>query len=236
MSQVVDIVLDRKNSIAALVRFERKAIDDPLRTRLEGRYVAQDVDFAIITPPYSKDELWKQAKTFILDNEDKVRQGKMDPAVSDRYKRQYEAWKAGQELPLDGTPIKGWPVLSPAQQEVCIRANIPTVEYLSQINDEGQKAIGMGALDMKRKAIAWLQQATDKGPLTLEIAGLKQENDLLKKNLDSLTVQMQTILAQLPTDGAARSQITPSTGIALTDILDEPEPAKRGPGRPRKED
>jgi len=184
-----------------------------------------DVDFAIITPPYSKDEVFKDALHFLRDNKVKVAHGSLSQEQADRYQRQYVAWKSGQEMPLEGTPILGWPVLTPAQQQNLILLNIPTVEYLAAINDEGMARVGMGALEQKRKAVAWLAQATDKGPLTQQMASIQTENDVLKMSVATLTKQVESMLSQAT---APAPPAQPSTGLGLSDILDtDPAPTQR---------
>ena len=150
----------------------------------------------------------------------------MTQEQADRYQRHYDAWKNGQELPLVGTPIRGWPVLTPSQQENLIRVNIPTVEYLAEANDEGLARIGMGGLEQKRKAIAWLAQATDKGPLTQQMASLQTENDVLKMSVETLTKQVNALMV-----GAHTPTGSVSSGITANDLLDE-EPVPR-PSRKR---
>lgn len=223
----IGAVMDRK-TIPALVRFERRPIEDKAASLAQGRYVAKDVDYAIITPPYSKDEQIKKVAQFLDDNALKVSHGKISQEQADFYQKQYEAWKRGQELPLVGTPIRGWAVISPAQQEMLIRLNIPTVEYLAEINDEGTKAVGMGALDLKRKAKAWLAQAQDKGPLTQQMAALQAENDVLKGSLDSLTRQLEEVKRLIP---ASPTSTAPEPTVSIADVLEEdPSPT----GRKRK--
>lgn len=225
MSDSVSSVMERK-SIAPLVRFERQAVEDKAASLQAGRAVCRDVDYAIITPPYSKDEVFKEASQFLEDVMRKGKQGIYSPQQVDIFNRQYQAWKNGQEVPLVGTPIRGWPVLTPAQQENLVRVNIPTVEYLAEANDEGLRNIGMGALDMKRKAIAWLAQATDKGPLTQQMAAIQAENDVLKISLDTLTRQVKALSVETP-EAASVSSAPPSQGIGIHDILDAPEPPSR---------
>lgn len=225
MNDSVSAVLERK-SIAPLVRFERQLVEDKPASLQAGRAVCKDVDYAIITPPYSKDEVFKEASQFIEDVTRKSKQGIYTPQQLDAFTRQYHAWKNGQEMPLVGTPIRGWPVLTPAQQENLVRVNIPTVEYLAEANDEGLRNIGMGALDMKRKAIAWLAQATDKGPLTQQMAAIQAENDVLKMSLDTLTRQVQALSVAAPAQLSVAPE-PPSQGIGIHDILDAPEPQPR---------
>ena len=135
---------------------------------------------------------------------------------------------------MEGTPIKGWAVIPPSQQEAIVRAGVRTVEDLAQMNGEAMARIGMGAVMLKNKALAWVAQAQDKGPLTMEMAHIKQENDLLKLNLEKLTETVRALQADKPKRQARIAQEEPEHGISLADIVDE-EPPKRGPGRPRKD-
>ena len=232
MNDSIGAVKDRK-AIAPLVRFERKVEEDPKASLQQGRAVTRDVDYAIITPPYSKDEVFKEATAFLKEIPVKVAQGKLSASQGDHYQRQYASWKQGQEMPLVGTPIRGWPVLTPAQQENLIRLNIPTVEYLAEVNDEGCRQIGMGALEQKRKAVAWLAQATDKGPLTQQMASLQTENDLLKGSVAQLTQQVEAFIRESASPRAVDPPV--KSGISAADLLDEPELTKRPGGRAKKE-
>lgn len=225
-------LLDRKDR-PAFVRFERVAVEDKAASLREGHYVARDVDYALITPPYSKDVFKQKVTSWFESLKTDVQNERIPQDWVDLYQRQYQAWQSGQELPLNGTPIKGWGVISPAQQETLIRMNVMTVEDLAKINDEGIKRIGMGAIDLKNKAAAWLAQLQDKGPLTLEVAALKAENDLLKSSVETLSLNLESFKAQLA--ALTRSQgpalaVVEREEITAEDILEEP--VRRKPGRP----
>ena len=145
------------------------------------------------------------------------------------YEEQYRAWLNGQELPLSGTPIRGWGIISPAQQETLIKMRVMTVEDLAGMNDEGLRRLGMGAYDMKHKAVAWLSQLSDKGPLTLEVAALKAENSLLKSNVDTLTAKVDALVSMLPRNYGGDIGSS-SVGISVDDLTpDEDEPVVKKP-------
>ena len=193
------------------------------------------MDYALITPPYSKDVFKIKVEQWKLNMKQDAQNGRIPQEWMDQYLDNYKRWKAGQELPLNGTPIKGWGVLSPVQQETLIRLNILTVEDLGGVNDEGISRIGMGGHDLKNKAIAWLAQLQDKGPLTQEIASIKSENTLLRANVDTLTAQVQQLMAQLRAtqltnsfNSSPASVVTPAAEtITAADIFEEPAPALR---------
>jgi len=223
-------MLDRKER-PAYVKFIREAIEDKAASQSAGHYVARDVDYACVTPPYSKDVFKQKVDVWFADLKQQVANGRIPQDWLEQYQEAYRRWQNGQEVPLKGTPIRGWGVISPAQQETLIRLNILTVEDLRDVNDEGVRYIGMGAVELKNKAAAWLSQLEDKGPLTQEIASLKSENNLLKANLERLGNQMEELKKALERQDAA--QVNPqaqplhasgATSISSHDILDEPPP------------
>ena len=222
MSAVND-VLDRTER-PPYVRFERIAVEDKAASLREGRYVAKDIDMALVTPPYSKDIFKQKAGDWLKEMRRQVQMQRMPQEWSTHFEKQYEAFQNGQTVPLVGTAIRGWGVISPAQQENLIRMNILTVEDLAVINDEGLRRIGMGSIDLKNKAKAWLVQLQDKGPLTIEMASLKTHNENLKNSLASMQLQLERLLAQQHFQDAAIEmkpmEIQPLiTAIAAADIL-----------------
>lgn len=215
--------MDRKER-PPYVRFEKVAIEDVPASKVAGRYVAKDVDFALVTPPYSKDIFKQEAKDWLVEMKRAVDAQRLPPEWYKMFVDAYDAWQRGQEVPLNGTAIKGWPVIGPAQQENLIRLGILTVEDLASMNAEGHTRIGMGALDLQRKAQAWLEQANGKGPLTMKMSALESENDLLRGNISTLERQVQELQQAVRAMGhiAPQQVVTIAGGINAVDILDEP--------------
>lgn len=166
---------------APYVMFERQAIEDRAASISNGRYMTKDVDFAIVTPIGSKDRLPKKVEDWFVVLDQYAREERIPPGWPTQYRAAYDAWKLGLELPLEGIPIKGWAVMSPAQQANVIGANIRTVEDLAQINDEAIRRIGMGGLELRDKAIAWLKSAKATGFSAQEIATLQSKARSLEK-------------------------------------------------------
>tara|TARA_R110000868_G_scaffold220418_4_gene471632 strand:- start:1244 stop:1927 length:684 start_codon:yes stop_codon:yes gene_type:complete len=217
----VGAVTERKER-PAHVRFVREAREDKAASLAAGHYVAKDVDIVLITPPYSKDEVRQKATQWIENMQQDVRNGRMPPEWQEFNLKAYRAWQNGQELPLNGTPIRGWMVISPAQQETLIRMMVLTLEDLASINEEGLRRIGMGALELKNKAIASLQAVKDHGPLVMENAALKTEVEHLKSSQVGMQAQINELRALVPQAGSVTSVSTES--ISADDILPEPEP------------
>jgi len=196
---------DSGNSNMPFVRFEKTAVEDKAASLAAGRYVAMDVDIANITPPYSKDIMKYKVKNWFVQLETDARNNRIPLEWVDKYKTAYELWQKGQELPLDGIPIKGWGVCSPAQQETLIKMHILTVEQLADVNHEGLQRIGMGAIDLKNKATAWLKSLKKSGAITIENAEMKRKVDeqaatitSLENKIESLARLVETLSTSMP--------------------------------------
>lgn len=189
--------LDEKQR-PAYVQFERRGVEDRAASLAAGKYVAKDVDWVMITPVGGKDVVEKPVSEWLQNIAQQVREERMPLEFEERYRRAYEFWKRGEEIPLNGTPIKGWPVLSPAQQKTVIAANILTVEDLAVANGEAVTRMGIGGLDMKQKAESWLKASTEIGTVVMENAALKLENATLKGQVTTLEARNQELAARLP--------------------------------------
>ena len=179
--------IDMKDEIPAFVRFEVRAEEDRTATIKNGHYTTKDIEYALITPPYSKDCVEKEVSAWLSELVEHVRNNRIPERWADSYRKKYEAWKKGLEIPEDGVPIKGWSMISPAQQSNLIETGVRTVEALAKINDEGMKRFGMGALDLKNRAAAWLKQAKGIGPVA-------QENASLKARVEDLDEQVKKLI------------------------------------------
>lgn len=200
------------SGLMPFVRFERVAVEDPIATREAGHFVAKDLDMAFITPPFSKDVIQLKVKNWLDQLRVDSNNGRVPSDWISKYQAAYDAWKDGQELPVDGFPIKGWGVCSPAQQETLIRMHVLTVEQLAQINEEGLRRIGMGAIDLKRKAEEWLKQINKAGKPTIEIAALKKENEALKLSIASLEEKVRMLADMVQEEPA---------GVSIDDLMAE---------------
>jgi hypothetical protein len=218
----VGSVNDREDR-PAYIRFEIVPIEDKAASLATGHYVAKDIEYALITPPYSKDVFKIKVPQWKLNMQQDVSNGRLPEQWMHGYLKAYEMWKKGQEMPLNGTAIKGWGVISPAQQETLIRMSILTVEDLAAVNDEGLRRIGMGAGDLKNKAKGWLSQLQDKGPLTQEIASVRNENAILKGAVASLEIQVKALMESSQNAQPYAAKV--EAGITAGDILEDDAPA-----------
>jgi hypothetical protein len=221
---IQDIIEAQSSAVMPLVRFERRAVEDKAASRAAGHYVAKDVDYALVTPPYSKDVMHHKLPNWFEQLELDAQRGRVPREWVEKVKQGYDYFKRGQEIPLDGAPIRGWGVISPAQQETLIKMGILTVETLAAANDEGLRRIGMGAIELKHKAEAWLKQLKKAGPATQEIAALKTENEQLKVAVSTLESRVEDLMKALKAQQDLQPFVPPighSVGISADDLMDD---------------
>jgi len=177
-----------------------------------------------------------KVEQWLINMDRNVRDGRIPEKWADQWKASYNSWKNGQEIPLSGTPIKGWGVLSPAQQATLIAMNCLTVEDLAIINDEGLRRIGMGAVELRDKAKNWLASMKDHGAVTVQLAAMEQENRNLATTVESLKAQVEALKNMIPKQQEVMVQVGREPDISAAELLeDEPvveEPKRRG--RPPK--
>lgn len=210
--------LTERKERPALVRFERRAVENKRESLRQGRWIGTDVDFVLVTPPYSKDCYEFKAEAFFDNTRREVRNGRTPKEHLDFWEDSFKKWKNGQELPINGTSIKTMTVLSPSQVKMLIGLNILTIEDLAACNDEGKRRIGMGAQDLINKAKAWLASSNDTGVVVQEISELKKENNVLKSMIDTMKNQIEKLTHQLE---LSDNPIIEPQGITKDELFDE---------------
>jgi hypothetical protein len=148
----------------------------------------------------------------ISTTQDAVRRVQRDKGKWASLEPYYNAWKQNSEIPTDGTPLAAWPGVTKQQAEVLKGQGIRTVEDVAGMNDS---MIGRIALPNVRALKEQAQRYLDARDNHRVEAALKEKDD----QIATLKAQMDQ-LAELV--------------AAKMDAAEENEPAKRGPGRPRK--
>lgn len=169
------------------VRFELGTAEDRNASIEQGRYIARDVERVIIMAAGSKDTVEHDAIPWLAGIEERARKypPEYNPEWAAYFRAAYNAWKEGQEAPVNGTSIRAWALLSPAQVQNLTSCRVLTIEDLAAANEEVLRQIGMGGRDLKNKAIAHLEQATGSGVLVSRLAAMEAKlADLEQANRD----------------------------------------------------
>jgi hypothetical protein len=172
------------------VQFEMRAVEDRSAPTTDGVTRMVDKAWAIVRAPGSKDAIEKLATEWLDQLKAYARDGRIPSQWPGEYRNAFEMWSKGEELPVQGTAIKTWPPLSPAQRKNVLAAGILTVEDLANANDEIRAAIGMGGNTLQQMAQKWLEEAKDKGATAkaLEAAMVKlaEMEALVKSQTEAL--------------------------------------------------
>lgn len=172
------------------VQFYLEAVKDEEETLKAGRPIFFDREYIKIIPVGDKNTVVCEPVT---------------EEYKHRWPAQYAAFKAQQHQPQEGTPIDQWPPLTKSQVLTFKAANVHTVEQLANVSDGNLANLGIGARELREKAIAYLKTAEGAAP-TLA----------LQSQLDDAMKQIEALKNQLAGFG-------------------DQEPERKKPGRPRKE-
>lgn len=203
-----------------MVKFERRAVEDKAESRKQGKIVYKDEDFALVIPPYSRDRFEAKVERWFENVKTNIRNGRMPQEWLAHWQDGYEKFKMGEEMPLNGTSVKNWPAISQSECKRLIAANILTIEDLAQVNDEGIRRLGMGAIELKNKAKAFLQMAKDTGPVVMEMAALRKETEQKDAVIASLAEKIEILTSRLESL-TKLNLIEPNTGIDVASMMQE---------------
>lgn len=171
------------------VEFKQVAKHDPKKSEELGYRVTKNVDMAFVMQPGSRDQVEIGAVAWLDSLKRKMLDGSPDaypPEWVDGFRKKYEMWKEGMEAPLNGTSVREWPVLSPAEVENFIANRILTIEDVSAMTEEAMSRFGMGARGLRDKAREWLSAK--------DLAGnALKENEELKKLLADALARIEAL-------------------------------------------
>jgi hypothetical protein len=126
-----------------------------------------------------------------------------------RWPRHYEAFKAGREAPLEGTPLSEWPcsLMTPARVKELAFFNIRSIEALAEVSDAALQNLGMGARELRERARTWLEIAR-KGSAPIErliarVEELERETERLSRDLLQANAELAAAKAMKGRDADA---------------------------------
>lgn len=144
------------------------------------------------------------------------------------YRASWEAFKAGSETPLNGTPLEEWPQLPRTWVQVFKRFGIRSIEMLVETPETSICKCGPEALNYQNLAKAYLAKAKD-ASITSQLMTELRKRDA---KIDALEMQLDVLNRRyLETTG----QNPPPMRAPVEVRIDEPtEAPKKRRGRPAK--
>lgn len=183
------------------VRFVMHDVEDRAASLETGHYVGREVPFAHITPQGSKDIIERNAKEWLEDLQRQADAQRFPAAWLDQFRTAYHAWLKDEDPPLNGVPLRNWPVISPGQYKSLRDLRVLTVEDLAAANEETISRMGMGARALKAKAVEWLASAKGTGVAVEEVSALRIANQQLTETVERMSKQMGQMAASLAAAG-----------------------------------
>lgn len=130
------------------VHFHHFPVKNTRRSAEEGRPVYENQEYVRIFVPKDKDTVIDRA----VDDNDRR-----------RFAAKYQAWKALQERPVEGTPLVHWAALDAASMAELNEMKIRTVEQLAGLSDADSERLRLSA--MRQRAKDFLAALAGQAPL-----------------------------------------------------------------------
>jgi hypothetical protein len=170
------------------VKFYPKWVRNNFLSKQEGKEIGEYRDYLmVICPGQPKSEVHREVK-----EQDKR-----------EYRGEWDAYKAGKEQRISGTPIELLPGLDKGRADSLKTVYIYTIEQLAEASEPAMRAIGMGAMELVNRAKAYMQKNT------AEVSSLKAENNELRGMIETLRAQVQALAAPRKGGRPRKSQPSP---------------------------
>jgi hypothetical protein len=105
----------------------------------------------------------------------------------------YNAWKSGQEIPLDGTPLAAWSGVNPQQAEVLKARGIKTVEAVRDMSEGILSKVQLPNVRGLRDLARVFLENKESSDMAVKMARKDEEAAAMKSQLD----EMASMLAEL---------------------------------------
>lgn len=127
-----------------------------------------------------------------------------------RWAREYEAFKAGMDPAVNGTPIEEWPAINRAQMMELKYLNFRSVEDIANAPDSAIQRIGMGGRILRDRAKAFVDDAERIAVVerqSSELQAVISKNSELELQVKSMNEQMQTLQSRFMDMANAKSPL-----------------------------
>ena len=156
------------------VSFYTEAVEIKAESEKQGRPVYRDVPFIKIVVPGDVNNIIER---------------KASKEDEQKFPKAWARYKAQEADVMEGTPLEQWPQMSRSLVKEAKFFEIHTVEQLAGLSDINVSKMGMGYLELRNKAKAYLVAAAGTAGETAQAA----ENQRLKDMIADLQKQMSEL-------------------------------------------
>jgi hypothetical protein len=208
-----------------LVLFRHEALPNPAKSLAEGRPVCDDIEVCEIRFPGSRD-----VKAFPpLERShwaiDPHSGQQIAVTYAERFRFQYQQFKAKQAQTKSGTPLDYLKTLTEARRAELRAQNVYTVEQLAAMDGQELKNLGSNGREMKNQAEEYIAETKAGAPnlqMAAELEALRARNAMLEEDAKHKALTQPTPAAEDFDDMTIeqlRAYITANSGIPPTGSL-----------------
>jgi hypothetical protein len=215
------------NDKGVVAVFRNDVVKNPRKSAEAGRPIFDDIELVELRHPASKDVGVYPAMEGSHWGEDPLTGEMRRITFAERFRTQYQQFKAHDQQTKSGTPLDYLTFLTAAKCAELRALNIYTAEALALIDGSELKNLGPGGRDMKNQAIAFLESSSDMAKVTkleAELEAVKARNQVLEDDIK----QTITTLKEPPSefDGMSDEQIKDHIK-SLTGVTPKGNPSRR---------
>jgi len=169
--------------------FKYLAVKNEALSMQAGRPVFDDWEVVEIHRSGSKDFGVYPALAMAGWVEDPVTRESTMVTYAERFRHQYQQFKAQANQTKSGTPLAHAPFLTEARRAELRAQNVYTVEALAAIDGNELKNLGPFGREMKNNAAAYIEQSRQQVPdlqMQAELEAIKARNQLLEEDVTRL--------------------------------------------------
>lgn len=120
---------------------------------------------------------------------------KDDPTLWEYVRPVYEKWQKDNVITTEGHPLEAWPLITKGQIKVCKSLGLRSVEDVAGATDSVREKFGMGFLELRSQAKAFLANKADSATanriadLEAKLAAVVKDNEEARATIDALMAE-----------------------------------------------
>ena len=169
-----------------VVLFKHQAFPNDDKSLAAGRPIFDDLEVCEIRAPGSKEVKVFPATFFSRWVDDPFTGQQRKQSYAERFKHQYQQFKADAAQTKTGTPLELAKFLTDGRRAELRAQNIYTVEVLAAVEGAELKNLGPGGREMKNAATEYIEAGKTSAPnkmLQAELEALKARNAILEEDM-----------------------------------------------------
>ncbi len=189
--------IDPKTRIPFYTFVDREYGADAAASKAAGYEVPKMVTFILITPHGHKgDPLEFFADEFLERKSIEAKMGRYDHAWVAEFKSGLAAYREGNVLPRDGSPLIQWERILLSRRKT-LANKYPTIEDLAAVPDSSLGDIGMDGRVLRDMAKADIQAKKDLSPVVKELAIANETIRRMQEQADAMKARMEKMEARM---------------------------------------